>query len=290
MRTFADYYHEADYIAICGSRLFGYAGPTSDYDKIGFIVPDLDVLFGYRQFHNISDTESDTTIYSLLAFINGIIKGDSKNFESLWSNQIVQISHVGGVICSIRELFVSQTLLRSMYGFALSEINKAQAIERKIVMPSQSDQEVWNLFVGRFQITKDKIKQITEILFDDGIFKESTTVERIGGTRKDSYLTHGYCVKNACNAIRLLHQAIELEETGKLTFPSSHIETYRQIRAGITTLPEVMLMYKELTDKVGGLLVSSKLPRKPQSEQIYKTYEEIASRKVMRCIDQYERN
>lgn len=275
------FWSRPDLASVIGSRLYGIASEDSDMDIRGFVIPPLDYVLGFKRFDQYEYANADIVIYSIKKYIDMLINGNSQAIESLFSNDIIELSVFGTEILNNRKLFLSKKYYRNVRGFAYAEARKARCTQLEI---ASNDSKLENaihvigssLNLKRYQ--RDVFLRSLEEVSGQEILKEVPN-KKIGHNRNEDFENFGYCRKNYCNTIRLLSQGIELFETGSLTFPRSEASLLKQIRQGNISASEIEEVFKELDYKISQSVLVSPLPDAPDMEKISKLYQDIIIRK-----------
>jgi hypothetical protein len=275
---FCDY---PDFTALTGSRLYGYHTEKSDYDYRGFVVPPSKYLLGIDNFLFHQKKDTDNIVFSLKHFIDVTLKGNTQTFEILFSNDITY-SPIGYQLLQLKENFFSQKIIRSTLGFALSEWRKTLSQALVFEYRDSKQQDILVNLAGTFQLKRDEIKEIYDIIFRDRVEDDPRRYvpnDRIGEKARLDIERYGYQLKPACNTIRLICQAIEFVQTGKITYPRPESPTLKDIRSGLIPYASVNDMFNEYYNKLAKMDLSS-LPIKPNHNAIMEWYQDVAEKEI----------
>lgn len=110
-------------------------------------------------------------------------------------------------------------------------------------------------------------------------------MRKLGAQRKEHIATHGYSIKNAYHAVRLLEECIELLQTGTITFPRPNADFLRKIRHGEVDVEVVKARYEELYAQVPGELEKSSIPEDVDKEKLDNLYYDIIYPKIEVWVD-----
>jgi len=105
-------------------------------------------------------------------------------------------------------------------------------------------------------------------------------MRKLGAQRKEHIATFGYSIKNACHAVRLLEECIELLQTGNITFPRPNADFLRQIRHGEIDVEVVKARYEELDRQVPEELAKSNIPEDVDREKLDRLFYSVISDKM----------
>lgn len=274
-----------DLLILTGSRLYGTSGPDSDYDYRGFYVPTKPQLFSLTDPPIINDVGGidikDCQVYPLKKFIQELARANAQHLELLFAPEdcVVRRSSIGSELIKHRDLFITNRVLHAVRGFAWSEKRRFQGIGLEIKFDNKTDEEVCELFFGRFQVTGYVRNQIYDIVFaerNDDPRHEVKTTKRLGEKRKEDLIAFGYDRKSATNYIRLLGEAIELATNKTLTFPRPDASWLRQIKKGEVPLAGVVERGISLEAKLEILMKTNPLPP-PNLAKISDLYFKLAT-------------
>jgi predicted nucleotidyltransferase len=209
---------EPDFLAVTGSRLYGYANESSDWDIRGVAIEPPEYLLDRKRFDQaIRDHDEDITVWGFKKFFH-LISVESPNvYELLFvpKEKIFLCSPRMQYLLNRRSLFVSKQAIRPILGYADSELK--------------------------------------------GAFADPNNIRW----------------KRAAHTIRLLHQAVELLQTGVISYPLSISELLLRIRQGAyneATIRGIADMKKKAIDY---WMVKDHIPEKKNMESIDSLYYEI---------------
>ncbi len=127
--------HHLLFEATSGSRAYGTDLPTSDHDLRGvFILPKAQ-FYGIKDIPQLSDERNDIVYYELRRFFDLLAKNNPNVLELLaMPEDCVQFRHP--LFERIKpELFLSKRCRNTFAGYAISQIQKARGLNKKIVNP-----------------------------------------------------------------------------------------------------------------------------------------------------------
>jgi len=274
-----------DLVAITGSHLYGTATPSSDIDRRGFAVGTINQILDIERFDQYEDRINDTVIYSLRKFFNDLIRGNTQLLEVLFSEP-EYITDAGRLVLDNRSLFISQHFYRNIRGFALAEFRKVKGVRLHIEASTDKQTEAFHNFCSAFnleRIDRQDIIDFVERVTGQKITHEISNKPSMGEQRRSHIEQHGYSVKNASHAIRLLEQGIELLSTGQLQFPRPTASKLLEIKRGMWSLEQVENEYNRLNKQLELIKNESKLPEKPNIVEINRLYKRIVMERL--CND-----
>lgn len=246
------YIQESEFITLSGSHLYGYSTDKSDYDIRGMFLEPENCIFGLNENNqwqiNKPETKTDIVLWGLKHFTKSLCSGNLQSIELLFSNNFTHKTQIGEKFLSNRDLFITKKSFRHTIGFAMAEFRKAGAVELVTEIKSVSEEEIIQKLIGKFQLQRTEINDLLDILYKnkENPRKEVSSVSKIKGNRLEDYNKFGFCPKSAAHSIRLLSQAKELLEFGKITFPRPDCKKLLSIRMGEIKFEEIKKEYEEL--------------------------------------------
>jgi len=301
-RELEDKLEKPDLMILSGSRLYGTATHTSDYDYRGFTVPPFEYLAGLSNFeHRVIREPSDTVIYSIKRFFQLLISGDPVAYEILFAPEtnIIERSDIGGVILRNRSLFACQRFARRIGGYSQSEWRKVTGTQLVPVARTPNEAEVIEDIRQMFRPQKEEMDEIIRLLFLQHPRETRPARRKLGAKRKAQIERHGYCTSSACHTIRLLSQLVELMDTGVMKFPCMNAELLLSIKQGKLSLGEVVTIYEELLNTAFQAGERTNLRQNPPVNKIKTIYNEIIAHTIItdervkkyaeRYVDTWER-
>jgi len=272
-----------DYLVVSGSNLYGYATPSSDFDKLGWVAnsleAELSIINRFKQ-KVPSETDlkngNDTKICSLRKFIDHLCKNDTQCLEILYAPElnIEECTYKGQQLINNKRLFLSKQLYKRFAGYAFSEFRKIKGTaiihQKRTVDEKTLLDQIRNLY----KPDKKDMAHIIEVLEKNKPKKEVSVFRELGKQRKESIEKYGYSVKNAAHCIRLLTEGAEILETGDLKFPfdAKTRELLLSIRYGKLPFEEIEQLFEEKNKELKKALDKSELPDKIDMVKINKLY------------------
>ncbi len=136
-------------IALTGSRGYGLATATSDYDYRGIFIATKPYYLGLSQIEqqdkgwdeNPSQRfpylSKDTCIYELKKFLNLAIDNNPNILELLWFKDYIHLTEVGKILQQHRHLFLSKRIKQTYSGYGYAQIKKLESHRRWLLHPPQ---------------------------------------------------------------------------------------------------------------------------------------------------------
>lgn len=273
-----EFYEHPDLLAITGSHLYGVAKPSSDTDYRGFVCEPLDFVLGFENFEQKEYSDCDKIVYGLKKFFKILQQGNTQAVEVLFANKYEIKTEIGDMVIKNRDIFISKSYCRTVRGFALSEMRKARAVNLVMKYDDDDTEKIFSRLFGKYNLSRLEINEILNIIFEEregDPRREEPSTRKLGERRKEDVEKHGYSVKNAYHAIRLLDQGIELMNNHILTFPRRNVEELKAIRNGDFSLEDIEKRFNELNIELKKAQETSTLPEKPNYHSIVDLYKTI---------------
>lgn len=121
-----------------GSRAYGTSRPTSDYDYKGVAVPPKAYRDGFlKNFEQAEIKEPDTVIYDVRKFFRLATENNPNIIEVMWVEPEDRlICTVAGLkLIAARELFLSQKVLHTFRGYAVSQLHRIKGHRAYLLNP-----------------------------------------------------------------------------------------------------------------------------------------------------------
>ena len=284
-----------------GSHLYGTNLPTSDEDFVGIFMPSEEFIFGLNNVEECNagvvskdDTGKNTKdavdrkLYEFRNFCRLAIKNNPNILELLFANQenIVFVNELGKELLGVANLFPYKGAFNSFIGYASAQkhkmFSKAEKLddleggynilcnlENKMVM-AQVVEKIGKPF---FKKGDNPHVHIGDVCFEAGVYVKKARAlikDRLDKftNRKELIHQYGYDLKYSSHLIRLLHEGIELLNTGQIKFPLACADEILSIRRGERTLEQVIKRAEELENQCRKSFESSHLPAKPRFNEI----------------------
>lgn len=258
-----------------GSRLYGTNNDDSDYDYKVVFVPTVEqiLLRNYKPAFCIKDKEakSDTEFWSLDNYIDLILGGQTAAIEILFTPS----SHIFCNSDLWRELVKNRDRLLSNKIVGFARYCQKQATRYTLKAGKIGElKEILNILSGlsfndKLRAFKDKFNPENIIVGNNGeeflsvldtmvplgarvdkaIFTYKKLLENYGDRAFEANLTGGDW-KAMAHAYRIASEAIELLQTGKISFPCLEVELIRTIRSGMMDIKTVEEMIQSKLDEL----------------------------------------
>ena len=123
-----------------GSHMYHLNTPMSDEDFGGVFICPPEMLFGLRDRYVefVKDEKSDTVFFEFGRWVELLLKSNPTVLEGLFAPKDCIIGNVHPVVQEIidhRDMFLSKECFKTFYRMAVSQIEKARGLKKKIVNP-----------------------------------------------------------------------------------------------------------------------------------------------------------
>lgn len=248
-----------------GSYAYGTNIDTSDVDIRGAAVNSRrNILLG-RDFEQVTDNITDTTVYSFDKLVSLLINCNPNTVEllGLKPEHYLYIGKAGQMLLDSKELFLSQRAAHSFGGYAnqqLRRLEKGSARSQDQHLKEKHLLKVLNGITDNFKskfaaypenavsMKIDKSDRFGEEIYVDFHFEhyplrdinmilsETVSVEREYsklGTRNSKAIEHGKLNKHAMHLVRLYYMAFDILERKEIvTYREKEHEMLMDIRSG----------------------------------------------------------
>lgn len=262
-----------------GSHLYGTTTLTSDTDFVSIFIPKKSYILGLDRVEQISlgtkksnekrvnnSSDCDHTAYTLRRFIELLLKNNINIIELLFAKEkqsLVVTSDIFTQLQNMSSIIISKLVFKSFFGYACSQeilldtktrrLNALnEGIELLNGMVGENLSEIQAFVLTNSQSTykhNNSYRTYHKGLSIAKIKKELQDDIDAYGHRKKNIEDKGYEIKFASHVIRILHEGIELAQTGELHYPLQNADEIIKIKTGNETYENVMSRIKELKEQ-----------------------------------------
>lgn len=293
-------------LGLGGSHAYGTDIETSDLDVRGIALNNGRDILLKRDFEQVVNDQTDTTVYSFDKIIPLLINCNPNTIEllGLKPEHYLYISKVGQQLLDNKEMFLSQRVVHSFGGYANQQLRRlengsARASDYHIRKQHLLKilQGVADNFKGKFSeyhdkaisMYIDKSERFGEEIFIDLNFKhyplrdfnmileETVQIERDYnklGKRNGNAIKHGKLEKHAMHLVRLYYMVFDiLEHKQIITYRDEEHELLMSIRNGAfnegeTFSEEFYKMVDGLEKRLEYAKKNTDLPKEPDYNRI----------------------
>lgn len=298
-----------------GSIAYGTNVPTSDIDIRGFATRNRTDILLDKDFEEVVNKETDTTIYSLDKMFKLLSECNPNCVEilGLREQDYLYRNEIGQMVLDNKQLFLSNRCVFTFGGYARQQLYKLK--QKGLV--ALSDEEMKGhiakvitsmrdhlytsygdiadhikirSFEGKLVVDMDKMDGIPIELFID-IQNEITNVLRTynkNSSRNEKAIAHGKINKHAMHLIRLMMMACDLLTKGEIiTYRTDEHDLLMAIRNGEFSVDSGSMsdkfwkLYDEWEARFNEAQTRSVLPEKPDMDGINALRAKINEKVIM---------
>ncbi|MBF0565597.1 MAG: nucleotidyltransferase domain-containing protein [Nitrospirae bacterium] len=289
---------------ISGSHLYGTATPASDKDLIGIFIGDELIYFGLEiveeadlsikdKTENNKNTKDaiDRKFYEIRRFVKLACQNNPSFIEILFVNKenILFVNSFGRQLLDSKHLFPCKGAAHRFMNYAISQKHKMYIKRDNIIVLRRAfdffQREITNQATANKLLAEYRGINLEFITFytnnctiGDLSFSLKVKIKDVAGkiqNRIDKFTNRvsiidsmGFDGKFGSHLIRLMLEGLELLETGNIEFPLKDRNLLTDIKNGKYTLKEVVKISEELEKQITYAETISKLPDKPQYDEI----------------------
>lgn len=128
---------------VTGSRAYGTYTETSDYDSVGVMVAQKDILYGFTGFEQqtLKDLPGeDRTIYEVRKVLRLIADANPNMMDLLWTPDhcIITMTPYWESVCEKRDLFLSKRIRYTFSGYAIAQLERIKVHRKFLLHPPTS--------------------------------------------------------------------------------------------------------------------------------------------------------
>lgn len=133
-------------LAYGGSKAYGTNLPTSDTDIRGIAVNSADEILLGKDFDQIVDVTTDTTIYSFTKMIKLLTSNNPNTIEILGCKpeHYLKITDIGKLILDNKEIFLSKNVINTFGGYAHSQLRRLDNKSARSLEQAEHEKHVLN--------------------------------------------------------------------------------------------------------------------------------------------------
>ena len=280
-------------LGLGGSYGYGTNTEKSDIDIRGCALNTKKDILTYRDFEQVTDNPTDTTIYSFDKLIKLLIDVNPNTIELLgledW--QYIHLTDIGKELLNNKKLFLSKKCIHSFGGYANSQLYRLKNISAHEMSQDGLEQHILKtleFMQSDFSKKYSNIKDDSLRLYIDKSDRDDMDTEIFMDVNLTHYPVRDYAGlynelkttvsqynkigKHMMHLVRLYLMCFDILEKGEInTYRKNDINTLMEIRNGkyITednqVLPEFFEMVNDLEKRLSYDSENTSLPEKPIS-------------------------
>ena len=291
------------YQTLSGSIGYGTNLEHSDIDLRGVALESKESIYGFQNFEQMEERETDTVIYGLKKFVSLALKGNPNIIELLGTKDehIIYMNKYGETLRNNKELFLSKRIINTFGSYATAQLRRLQnALARDQYPQNEKEKHILNTLnnqmnhfstnyakfpLGSMNLYIDKSNKQeldTEIFMDIHIDKyplrdfASIYAEMNNITREYEKLNHrnrkkdeGKLYKHAMHLIRLLIMGTEILNTHEInTYRREEHDLLMDIRKGKYSYEDIFKLVEGYEAKFREASLSTTLPKEPDEKVV----------------------
>ena len=275
---------------IVGSQVYGVAGPTSDTDYRGVVVPPRAIVqSAFKRFEQAEFKDPDRVLYDIRKFV--MLAADCNPTiielffipERFWQ----QSSACWDTLYKARSLFLSTQACHTFSGYAIQQLKRMQIhvrwMQRAPVEPKPEDfglshalclgkDEVgaydWLVAGAYVRFSKEIMQLMSRVKGYQQALKEWKNYQEWKTNRNPARAAleqrYGYDTKHAYHLVRLARLGEELLATGTMTLADRvDQDELRAIRNGAWSYDQIMAFTEQIDARMAACEARSALPKAP---------------------------
>ena len=142
-------------LALGGSRAYGTNLPDSDIDIRGFAVNPSNQVYGLvKDFEQVVDTTTDTTVYSLNKMVNLLTNCNPNTIEILGCRlqDYLYVHELGQLVLNNKQNFLSKKAIDTFGGYATAQYNR---LEHALLGNGKNDGKTLEMLMHSLQCNLD---------------------------------------------------------------------------------------------------------------------------------------
>lgn len=305
------------FATLAGSHLYGTNTSESDIDIRGVCFSPKEALLGLSGFEQYQPgkkealaysksefglfssefsvfanlVSDDVTIYALNKFFMLLLNANPNIIELLFAprQSIIYSTDDWDVISKNRVLFLSTKIIHTFSGYAYSQLKRIEGHKRWLDQPPAKPDPMQFGMVQRTDGGSDWESRNQHNAYKS-LLKDYTAYQTWRKNRNPKRATleekHGYDTKHAAHLYRLVDEAEELLDTGKLTLPlrPEIRDRFMAVLNGQIDYEDVVRLGREAKDRLLAKEAGSVLPKKPNRKMAERLLVEMQLRQLAGCI------
>lgn len=294
-------------LGLGGSHAYGTNNENSDLDVRGAALNNVRDIFLKRDFEQVTNNPTDTTVYSFDKLITLLVNCNPNTIEllGLKPEHYLYINKIGQQLLDNKGMFLSQRAVHSFGGYANQQLRRLENGSARAQNQHLREQHMLKVingvtdnFKGKFSeypenavsMYIDQSERLGEEIYVDFDFKhyplrdfnmilaETSAIEREYnklGTRNTKALEHGKLEKHAMHLVRLYYMAFDILESKKIvTYREDEHDLLMSIRNGAFNNEQNLFSneFYEMVDELEKRLEYAKqntdLPKDPDYKRI----------------------
>ena len=296
-------------LTLGGSYAYGMNQERSDVDIRGVALNSTREVLTYKDFEQVVDVDTDTTIYSINKIITLLTSANPNTIELLGCKpeHYIKLTNIGQILLDNKKLFLSKIAIHTFGGYANSQLRRLQNKAARTVGQAQNEAHILKTIDNaRYEFERRYQQADFNLYIDDAVNKELekeifvsanlshyplrdwaglmselksivSNYEKFGKRNKNA-ITHDKLGKHMAHLIRLYMMCIDiLEKEEIITYREDEHDLLMNIRNGkyIDKDNQPTQEFYKLLDKYEKRFDDAKLKTKLPDEPNYKAINDM---------------
>lgn len=137
-------------LGLGGSKAYGTNIATSDTDIRGIAINSEEEILIGKDFEQVVDVKTDTTIYSFNKMIDLLSNSNPNTIEilGLKPEHYIEITDIGQQLLDMREVFLSKVVVHSFGGYAYSQLRRLDNKSARALNQTEKEKHILNSIIN----------------------------------------------------------------------------------------------------------------------------------------------
>lgn len=166
------------YLTLGGSHAYGTNIEGSDVDLRGIATNSKEEILLGRDFEQVVNTDTDTTVYSFKKIVNLLANVNPNTIETLYTreDQILYMNEAGKLLRDNRDIFLSKKCVYSFGGYANQQLRRLVNKSARLVSQAEREEHIMNSIRCASYFFKEKYFEFEEdaikLFLDDALSED----------------------------------------------------------------------------------------------------------------------
>lgn len=166
------------YLTLGGSHAYGTNIEGSDVDIRGIATNTKEEILLGRDFEQVVNTDTDTTVYSFKKIVNLLANVNPNTIETLYTreDQILYMNEAGKLLRDNRDIFLSKKCVYSFGGYANQQLRRLVNKSARLVSQAEREEHIMNSIRCASYFFKEKYFEFEEdaikLFLDDALSED----------------------------------------------------------------------------------------------------------------------
>ena len=159
-------------LTLGGSYAYGMNQESSDVDIRGVAINSPKEILTYKDFEQIVDTDTDTTIYSVNKFISLLTSNNPNTLESLGNKpeHYLKLNNIGKLLLDNKSIFLSKLVIHTFGGYADAQLRRLENKAARKVGQAQNEAHILKTIENaKYEFARRYKNQDINLYIDDAV-------------------------------------------------------------------------------------------------------------------------